>query len=172
MNGLYQVSNLGRVKSLQRKTRLNINKEKDAIKKELILKQGKGGIKRNYFMVVLHKNCIPTNKMVHRLVAETFIDNPNNYKEVNHIDENTFNNCVSNLEWCNRKYNINYGTRTKRAKYRISKKVFQYDKNKNLINVWESIREASRKTKINVSNICRCCNGKLNSAGGYIWKYK
>lgn len=172
MNGLYQVSNLGRVKSLQRKTKLNLNKEKEAIKKELILKQGKAGIKRNYLMVVLFKNYMPTNKMVHKLVAEAFIPNTENKLQVNHIDENTFNNCVTNLEWCSAKYNINYGTRTKRAKIKMSKKVFQYDKNKNLINIWQSTREASRKTKINIGNISRCCNGKLNSAGGYVWRYE
>lgn len=122
-------------------------------------------------MVVLFKNYIPTNKMVHRLVAEAFIPNPNKLSQINHIDENTFNNCISNLEWCSAKYNINYGTRTKRAKTKISKKVFQYDKSKNLINIWESTKEASRKTKINTGSISRCCNGKLNSAGGYIWKY-
>lgn len=97
--GKYQVSNLGKVKTL------NYHRScKERILKNLINTHG-------YLYVILSKNCICKNLTIHRLVAAAFIDNPENLPEVNHIDENKTNNCVSNLEFCNRKYNINFGTR-------------------------------------------------------------
>lgn len=101
--GKYEVSNLGNVRSL------NYN--------------GTGEIKllkqyichNRYEQVNLYKNGKPKHHLVHRLVARAFIPNPNNYKEVNHKDENPANNNVNNLEWCTREYNNNYGTRNKRA---------------------------------------------------------
>lgn len=67
-----------------------------------------------YKMVIMYNDGKAHLEYVHRLVAELFIDNPNNYNEINHIDENKANNNVNNLEWCTREYNINYGTRTER----------------------------------------------------------
>lgn len=104
--GLYQVSNLGRVKNLKRI---------DAHEHELqgrILKPCK--TKNGYLHVNLSKDGKTQSYYVHRLVATAFIENPNNYKEVNHIDEKPINNELSNLEWCDRKYNCNFGTRNKR----------------------------------------------------------
>lgn len=170
--GMYQISNLGRVKSLERQMKLNLNKDKNMIKKEKILKPGKTGIKRNYLGVELLKNSKQKHKYIHRLVAETFIPNPNNYKEVNHKDENTLNNCASNLEWCDTKYNINYGQRTLKATKKLSKPIIQLDLENNLIKEWDSMRNASRNLNINISNISRCCKGEFKTAGGYIWKYK
>lgn len=103
--GIYQVSNLGRVKSLG-------NGKK---RKEKILKQQKTGRWKNYYKVILFKNGIPKTKKIHRLVAEAFIPNPNNYPCVNHKDENPSNNFVENLEWCSYEYNNNYGTKNKRV---------------------------------------------------------
>ncbi len=100
--GLYQVSNLGDVRSLKY---AGGNKVK-------ILKQGNvNGYKR----VSLHKNNKQKNYFVHRLVAMTFIPNPNNLPLVNHKDENKTNNSVDNLEWCTQKYNINYGSAIKKV---------------------------------------------------------
>lgn len=96
--GLYQVSNFGRVK------RLNTNR---------ILKSAKS--KGGYPYIVLSKNGITSNKTIHRLVAKAFIPNPENKPEVNHIDENKTNNKVSNLNWMTRKENVNHGTRTERC---------------------------------------------------------
>ena len=101
--GRYQVSNLGRVKSLNYR---HTNKEK-------ILSNTTNT--KDYLTVSLYKNGKIKTYYIHKLVAAHFIPNPDNYKEVNHKDENKSNNCVSNLEWCSREYNQNYGTKTQRA---------------------------------------------------------
>ena len=93
--GLYVISNLGRIRSTSGQYTGRILSPTD---------NGKG-----YKIVGLSKNGNRQNHYVHRLIAIAFIDNPNNFKEINHIDENQSNNCPSNLEWCNRKYNCNYG---------------------------------------------------------------
>lgn len=156
--GLYQVSNLGRVKSLI----FWSNVHKKFFKREKIMKFGRN--KQGYLTVVLCKDKIQTGKNVHRLVAEAFIPNPRKLQEINHKDENPSNNCVDNLEWCTHKYNINYGIR--------GKKVIQYDLKGNKIKEWNSAVEASKKTKICAGSICKCRSGSYKTAGGYIWKYK
>lgn len=157
--GLYQVSNLGRVKSL------NFNHTNE----EKILKPKKE--RKGYLRIGIYKNNIQKYYSVHRLVAEAFLSNTNNFPEVNHRDENKENNCVSNLEWCDKKYNCNYGTRNKRRVEKQSKQVFQLDLQGNFIKEWESTMECGRNGFIQ-SQISLCCNGKRNKHKGYIWKYK
>ena len=156
--GLYMVSNWGRIKSM------NYNHSG----KERIMKQK---IQGGYYSVNLSKNGIIKTYLVHRLVAEAFIPNLNNYKEVNHKDENKTNNVVSNLEWCDRLYNVRYGTGIERRSKTQSKTVLQYDLNGNLIKEWKSINECGRNG-FKKSNICKCCNGKQKTHKGFIWKYK
>lgn len=108
--GYYQVSNLGRVKSLPRL--LIYSDGQKHYYKEKILKPQKHY--RGYLLVVLCKCGVRCGDVVHRLVAEAFIPNPNNYNEINHIDEDKTNNRVDNLEWCTHIYNINFGTRNER----------------------------------------------------------
>lgn len=156
--GHYQISNLGRVKSLSRITTF---RGKKRLEKELILREGTS--KKGYSLVSLQKNGIAKTQRVHRLVAQAFIPNINNYQQVNHKDENKKNNCVDNLEWCDCKYNNNYGLRTSK----ISKKVLQIETGI----VYPSVSEAYRKTKIDIANISRVCLGKIKTAGGYHWKY-
>jgi hypothetical protein len=108
--GLYQVSNLGRVKSLYRVTISNSGRRYTC--QEMILRQGVST--RNYRNVVLRKNCSSKTYSVHQLVARAFIPNPDNLPMINHKDENPSNNCVDNLEWCTAKYNSNYGTSVER----------------------------------------------------------
>ena len=103
--GLYQISSLGRVKSLPKERNNGINNE-------IILKQCTD--KKGYKRVNLYKNKKSTRVLVHRLVAEAFLNNPNNYPLINHKDENPSNNKVENLEWCTYKYNNNYGNRAKK----------------------------------------------------------
>lgn len=107
--GLYQISNLGRIKSLSRCVFVS-NPKFTGYRhtKEKILKSGKG--KNGYFSVILRKDNTNHQKYVHRLVAQAFIPNPDNLPEVNHKDENSENNHVDNLEWCNHRYNSNFGT--------------------------------------------------------------
>ena len=113
----------------------------------------------------------------HRFIAECFLPNPQNLPCINHKDENKTNNCVDNLEWCDHKYNMNYGTRNKRiAENQInhpkkSKKVYQYTKGV-FVKEWVSLKEIERALGFNHSNISACCNGKLKSAYNYIWKFK
>ena len=98
--GLYQISNTGKVKSLAR-----IYKNRKCEEKILFPSITPKG----YYRLGLCKKGNIKYYYIHRLVAETFISNPNNLPLVNHKDENKLNNCISNLEWCNNEYNINYG---------------------------------------------------------------
>lgn len=173
--GLYQVSNLGRVKSLERKVS-TINNGTKCLKHidESILKPIK--ISNGYITINLYINGIRKKHFVHRLVANAFIPNPNNYSQVNHKDENKENNSVDNLEWCTSKYNMNFGTRNQRASNsltngKLSKKVFQYNLNGELVNEWISIKEAARNG-FNDSCITICCKGIRPTHKGFIWKYE
>ena len=109
--GYYEVSNLGRVRSIDRVV-VDKNGRKQ-FKKGTILKYRAD--RQGYNVIALSVNRHYTNKCVHTLVAETFIPNPDNLPQVNHKDEVKSNNCVDNLEWCTAKYNANYGNRNKKV---------------------------------------------------------
>ena len=162
--GLYEVSNMGNVKSL------NYN----GTGKERILKAGKTD--RGYLKVSLYQDGKIKQCYVHRLVAEAFIPNPNNLPIINHIDENKENNCMDNLEWCSVLYNNTYNGRAnkvgKKVGKKLSKPVLAIDKRTGLILEFVSSREAERETGIDHSSITKCCNGKMNSCGGFYWMYK
>lgn len=165
--GLYKVSNLGRVKSLSRLIIIsNYHKQSD----DIILKQ-KINV-TGYNVVNLSKNGCYKTKFVHRLVAEAFIPNPNTLPQINHKDENKLNNCVNNLEWCTGKYNANYGTRNERSSKHKMKKVEQYTKEGVLVKVWDSVTTVQKETGMSLFNISMACTGKIKTAFGYIWKYK
>lgn len=164
--GIYQVSNLGNIKSIKR---IVNSISGGRIVNERILRQKLRS--DGYLDVELSKNNVQKSIYVHRLVAIAFIDNPNNYDVVNHKDENKSNNCVNNLEWCNHKYNTNYGTAIKRRNQKIYKKVKKYDKNMNFICEYNSLKEASNGDKSLYAHIGDCCKGKIKSCGGYIWRY-
>lgn len=151
--GLYQVSNLGNVKSIKRNVILKPNSHT-----------------KGYLKVHLYKGGVKSAKYIHRLVAESFIPNPKNYLQVNHKDENKKNNIVDNLEWCDVVYNVNYGSGVNRRSKVISKKVMQLDLNGNIIKIWNSISETN-KYGFYHQNIIACCKGRLKTHRGYLWKY-
>ena len=151
--GLYQVSNKGHVKSLKW--------GKERILRPMINSSG-------YYHIGLYNDGVRKAFRLHRLVAEAFIPNPDNLPEINHRDENKKNNCVENLEWCDRGYNINYGTRNER----VSRKILQYSKSGDFIREWTGALEVERVLGINNSHIIQCCKDKRKSAGGFVWRYK
>ena len=124
-----------------------------------------------YKQVALTKNGISKTYKVHRLVAITFIPNPDNLPCVNHKDECPSNNNANNLEWCTTKYNCNYGTRIERMAKNHHKKVASFDKDGNLINIYDSIVDASKDRKCDTSSITKCCKGKRKMCNGLAWKY-
>ena len=165
--GIYQVSNLGRVKSLERVI-VRGNGATLPVPKR-ILKSAKN--KDGYQLVNLWKEGNRKRMYVHRLVAQAFLPNPDDLPQVNHKDENPSNNHVDNLEFCTADYNTNYGTRNERIAEKQSKPVLQYTLDGSFVREWLSTMEA-RRNGYNIGNICNCCNGKLNRYKGYIWKYK
>ena len=108
---------------------------------------------------------------VHRLVAQTYIPNPNNLPFVNHKNEIKTNNYINNLEWCNEKYNSNYGTRNEKNSIsnRGNKKQSMSVKCIETGMIYASMREAERNTGISNASISACCLGKRETAGGYHW---
>ena len=152
----YQVSTCGRAKSLK-------------WGKERILRTKKT---RGYLCVNLYKEGKQYSKRVHRLVAETFIPNPNNLPEVNHKDENPNNNHVENIEWCTSEYNHNYGTRIERIAKAKSKAVFQYSLDGTLLQEFPSVNEVERQLGFAHGGIASCCRGECKKVYGFIWRYK
>ena len=172
----YQVSNLGRM--------INLNYRNTGRAK--LMEPSDNG--NGYLCVNLSKNKETKKCYVHRLVAETFLENPENKSEVNHIDEDKTNNFVflnedgsvdkekSNLEWSTPKDNCNHGTRNERsAKTRtngkLSKRVLQLSLSGDLIKEWESTRECERNG-FDHSAVAKCCNGKQKSHKGFRFMYK
>lgn len=162
--GLYQVSNLGRIKSLSNRS----NHKNEIIMKEHIV--------TGYSQVVLTKNGKGKNFKVHRLVAFAFIRNPYEFPEVNHINGNKQDNRVSNLEWVTTSQNVNHAFATglnrarKGAENKRSKTVVQMSLEDAEIQIFHGMREAERKTGISHFEISACCSGKKTDAGGYKWK--
>ena len=174
--GLYKVSNWGRILSL------NYN---GTGKAELM---NPGTDTNGYFYVGLWKNGKRKTCSVHRLVAFTFLDNPDNLPQVNHKDEDKTNNFVflnedgtvnkekSNLEWKSPKGNVNHGTRNERVSKALtngkkSKRVLQLSLDGDLIKEWPSTRECGRNG-FNQGEVAKCCRGEIPHYKGFKWKYK
>lgn len=191
--GIYEVSDWGRVKRLKKSYTERNNRKAVHILEEKILKPSK--YKKGYLFVTFVKDYERKIKKIHRLVAEAFIPNPQNLPQVNHKDEDKTNNYVDNLEWCDGKYNSNYGTRnerisinnsgdkshTKKLEVRkkiakaLSKKVYQYTLDEELVKIWSSTMECGRNG-FHQGAVAACCRGEFNKKGnniykGYKWSY-
>ena len=127
----------------------------------------KHGLVKGYHRVCLCKEGKCKNFRVHRLVAQTFIPNPEGLPEVNHKDEDKSNNNVNNLEWCSYEYNNNYGTRTERAAKKQSIPVYCIELNK----IFYGARQAARELGLDNSSIIKCCKGKAKTHKGYHFRY-
>lgn len=176
--GLYQVSNLGKIKSLNRCIIDKNNNLKELKSVQLTQTVNK---KNGYYMVSLSKNGTVRKFTSHRLLAIAFIPNPLNLPEVNHVDGIKINTYLSNLEWCTKSENALHcwkmGMNTAAnlgmtgSLCPRSKKIRQYTMDMVLLNDFDAIIEAQRNTKISHGNISMCLLGHRKSAGGFIWKY-
>ena len=160
--GLYQISNTGKVKSFKKPTKFNCPDE--FILKNTVANNG-------YVQVTLYKSAEKHKFLVHRLVAEAFIPNPNNFPQINHKDENTENNCVDNLEWCSAKYNNSYGTARLRSSLAIGKKINQHLPTGEYLATYACLSVASSITGIAKHAIKDCCSGHTRTGGGFVWSY-
>ena len=159
--GLYQISNLGRVRSLSHYVLCKNNRTIHFCGKILSLSATRGG----YLCVVLCKNGIPKTYRVNRLVAEEFVLNPKHRLIVDHIDGDRTNNYASNLRWVTHLENMNNPI----TKYKRAKTVLQIENN-TIINIYPSVNEAKKITGI--CHIRSVCLKKRKTAGGYKWKFK
>lgn len=153
--GMYQASTLGRIKSINSSCR-----DSDIIMSDNVISP------TGYKIVNFKRGKNPKTFLVHRLIAITFIPNPNSYPIVNHKNENKLDNRVENLEWCNASYNCSYGSKKHNQTIKLGKKVLCVELNQE----FSSFGEAGRILNIPYQNISRCCKNKLKTAGGYHWK--
>ena len=166
--GIYEVSNFGRVKSVARTIDHNGFMR---FREERILTP----IKRNrqgYMSVNLYSGK-HNFKMysIHRLVATAFLPNPGGLEFVNHKDENTSNNRVDNLEWCTQTYNTNYGSCPAKIARALSKPVLQMTMGGEPIKVWDSLADAGRAFGVRTAHICQAAKGQRPQAYGFKWQY-
>lgn len=149
--GLYQVSNIGRVWNVKEQRYL------------------KGGLKQNgYCRVTLRcRNGKQKTENIHRLVALAFLPNPDNLPCVNHKDENKQNNHIDNLEWCSYAYNNSYGTRTARAAETKKYKITVYDKEDNVVGYYDGSVAAAQALGVSKTTISNWANGRTKSKDGY-----
>lgn len=148
--GLYAVTSCGRVWSYR---------------SQKFLSAGKSG--SGYWMVSLYKNGERKQYLIHRLVAEAYLPNPNNLLQVNHKDCNTEHNHINNLEWCSSQYNHDYGNHNEKVAKANSIAVYCVELNK----AFEGASAAARELGLNQSNITSCCKGNRKTCGGYHWRY-
>lgn len=148
--GLYRISNYGQIESLPRQG------SKGGLMKGTVHKKG-------YLNVTLRKNGKQTTAKVHRLVAETFLPNPEQLPEVNHKDENKLNNRVDNLEWCTTQYNHDYGTRT----IKTGKAIRCVETGE----IYPGSAWAARALNVDQSTITKSCRNPNRTCGGYHWQY-
>lgn len=154
--GLYQVSNTGKVRSFVQ--------NRNHIISFAVSPKG-------YLYVRLFKDKKRHVKKIHRLVAEAFIENPNSLESINHINEDKTDNRAENLEWCTVAYNNNYGSRNKKSALANSKPIIMLDLNGNVIKRFASAREAERQNYGSFQGISMCCRNILKTHNRHIWQF-
>ena len=166
--GLYQVSNMGHVRSLDRVVEFKDGRRQ--FYRGRVLKPRKNW--QGYLSVTLSKDGCWTDKRVNRLVADAFVENPDpeKYDQVNHIDEDKSNNVWTNLEWCDRKYNCNFGTAIERRVEKQSKAVVAFNTFGILVHRFASVSEAGRNG-FDKGAVSACCNGKRKTFKGLRWRF-
>ena len=170
--GRYQVSNFGRVRSLDQQltytSRWGTIAYRPTKGKVLTARKIHGG----YLGVLFKVQGKTEMKLVHRLVANAFVPNPQNLETVNHIDEDKTNNRADNLEWMSRADNVRYGTGSQRKRTPM-RKVEQLTTDGQHVAYFDSIKEASEATGVQTRHIGGCCRNEYGAktAGGYRWKY-
>lgn len=164
--GLYQISSLGRVRSLDRLVSIHNSMRiaKGQVINQHITKSG-------YCVVNLYKGNKRKALQVHRLVAQAFIPNPDNLPQVNHKSEVKTENFVENLEWCDQSYNVSYNGLPRKRGRALRKPIIQMDLDGNEIFGWLSLRDCQSITGYHRGFIADVCNGKYSQAYGYKWKY-
>lgn len=160
--GLYQVSNLGRVRSLDRIDALG------RLRKGKVLAYGLSG--GGYLQVGLHRDGKVEQKLVHRLVSEAFLPNPDNLPQVNHKDEDKANNQVENLEWCTALYNNTYGTRVERVTKVREKPIYAITGLGNRY-YFSGVSKASRLLGLKEGRTSDCLRGKCKTHHGYTFEW-
>lgn len=166
--GVYQVSDKGDIYSVKRRDVMG----RECGGRTLKPLRDKNG----YLRINLYKDGIMKQNLIHRLVAQVFVPNQNNYLEINHKDENKANNHVGNLEWCTREHNMNYGTRNERANQTQSKKVKAINIKTGEVLAFNSAKEAGNKgySRLNVSKACggvyKNNKGDLIGGDGHLYR--
>lgn len=161
--GRYEVSDLGRVRSLD-----HVLPNGHFYKGQIIAPRKNNG---GYMLVNLSRSNNIRTFSLHKLVALVFVDNPNQLSQVNHINEDKTDNRADNLEWCTASYNTSYGHRNDTMINHRKKAVCQLTMSGEVVEIFPILNEAARRTGVNAAHICDVCKGKRNRAGGYIWKY-
>lgn len=165
--GFYMISNLGRVKSLERiiKGRYKPYKKKEVILKNILNSCG-------YYQVCLYKNGIQKIISIHRLLCIHFLENPNKYEYVNHIDCDTKNNELSNLEWCTPKQNFNHAIKMGNMNHNIYwKKVKRICLKTGETKIYDFVNQ-TKKDGFLPGCVSRCANGKAKKHKGYDWVFE
>lgn len=155
---MYEISNMGNGKS---------NRRRKGVLKPLVNKDG------YLYFILIGDDGKRHTCYIHRLVAKAFVDNddPEHKVEINHKDEVKTNNYYTNLEWCDRLYQVRYGHCIEKGISKRKKKTVQCDLNGNIIRIWNSATDAANSLNINRNNIFLCCRGITKTSYGYIWKY-